>query len=477
MTNASGTSRPRPAGAGAARPIAIAIAITIALVVAFSNTQAQRPPNIVVIVADDMGYADIGVHGARDIPTPNIDALARGGIRFTDAYVTGPYCSPTRAGLLTGRYPQRFGHEFNLGLNPGLGLPLDEKTLADRLKAAGYRTALFGKWHLGADSAFHPMSRGFDEFFGFLGGAHSYLDVMAETQPILDGRKPAQSIGYLTDTLSSRAVDFIQRQRSQPFFLYLAFNAVHTPMHATDKYLARFVNIGDDRRRTYAAMLSAMDDGIGRTMAALREQNLEENTLIFFFSDNGGPTMPGTTINGSSNAPLRGSKRQTWEGGIRVPFIIRWKGRLAEGKIDSRPIIQLDVLPTALTAAGVPVTPEWKLDGVDLLPFLTTQTAGQPHDVLFWRLGSSMAIRKGDWKLVRTQDGALRADYEELRDLSSGQLYNLKADIAEKDDLSARYPDKKKELADAWQRWNQDLAPPRWRPGRGAGAGGARHPD
>jgi arylsulfatase A-like enzyme len=474
MTKATGSSPGRRAGARAARRIAVATALAVGFT--SSSADGQRPPNIVVIVADDMGYADIGVHGARDIPTPNIDALAQGGIRFTDAYVTGPYCSPTRAGLLTGRYPQRFGHEFNLGLNPGLGLPLDEKTLADRLKAAGYRTALFGKWHLGADSAFHPMSRGFDEFFGFLGGAHSYFDVMADTQPILDGRKPAQAIGYLTDTLSARAVDFIKRQRSQPFFLYLAYNAVHTPMHATDKYLARFKNIGDEQRRTYAAMLSAMDDGIGRTIAALREQNLEENTLIVFFSDNGGPTMPGTTINGSSNAPLRGSKRQTWEGGIRVPFIMRWKGRLAEGKVDSRPIIQLDVFPTALAVAGVTATPEWKLDGVNLLPFLTTGTAAEPHEALYWRLGSNMAIRKGDWKLVRTQDGALRAEHDELRDLSSAQLFNLETDIGEKNDLSARYPDRKKELADAWQRWNQELAVPRWRPGRGAGPGEARPP-
>jgi arylsulfatase A-like enzyme len=455
-----------------------AAAIAVVLSAISSNGTAQgRPPNIVIIVADDMGYADIGVHGARDIPTPNIDALARGGIRFTDAYVTGPYCSPTRAGLLTGRYPQRFGHEFNLGLNPGLGLPLEEKTLADRLKSAGYRTALFGKWHLGADSTFHPMSRGFDEFLGFLGGAHSYTDVMADSNnPILDGRTPAKSIEYLTDTLSARAVDFIRRQRAQPFFLYLAFNAVHTPMHATDKYLARFRNIGDERRRTYAAMLSAMDDGIGRTVAALRELNLEENTLVFFFSDNGGPTMTGTTINGSSNAPLRGSKRQTWEGGIRVPFIIRWKGKLPEGKVDARPIIQLDVFPTALAVAGVPVSAAWKLDGVNLLPFLTAQTTAQPHDVLYWRLGSNMAIRKGDWKLVRTVDGPLRADYSELRDLSSAQLFNIKADIAETTDVSAKFPDKKRELAESWQRWNQELATPRWSPGRGAGPGRARTP-
>jgi arylsulfatase A-like enzyme len=432
-----------------------------------TGAKAQsRRPNIVLIVGDDMGYADVGFHGGRDIPTPNIDALARGGIHFTDAYVTGPYCSPTRAGLMTGRYPQRFGYEFNPVGNPEPGLPLDQHTMADRLKAAGYRTALFGKWHLGSDARLHPMERGFDEFFGFLGGDHSYFDAApAKGEPIFDGRKPAEHMGYLTDELADRAVDFVQRQRSRPFFLYLAFNAVHTPMHATEKYLARFTSIADERRRTYAAMMSAMDDAIGRTMAALREAGLEEDTLIFFFSDNGGPTMPTTTVNGSSNAPLRGSKRQTWEGGIRVPFVILWKGHLAAGKTDARPIIQLDVLPTALAAAGVDVQPEWKLDGVNLLPFLTGNQVGTPHDALYWRLGGMMAIRKGDWKLVKTAEGPMRnVDPAVLGDLSTAELYNLRDDIGERTNLTATHPDKAKELAEAWWRWNRELARPMWFP-------------
>ena len=432
---------------------------------AVGEAQGRRP-NIVVIVADDMGYADVGFHGSRDIPTPNIDALARGGIHFTNAYVSGPYCSPTRAGLLTGRYQQRFGHEFNPVGNPEPGLPLHEVTMADRLKAAGYRTALFGKWHLGTAPSLHPMERGFDEFFGFLGGDHSYFDAMpASDDAIFDGRKPVAHVEYLTDELADRAVRFIERERSRPFFLYLAFNAVHTPMHATDKYLARFTHIADEQRRTYAAMLSAMDDGVGRTMAALRAAGLEENTLIFFFSDNGGPTMPTTTVNGSSNAPLRGSKRQTWEGGIRVPFIIHWKGHLAAGKTDPRPIIQLDVLPTALAAAGVPVRPEWKLDGVELLPFLTGKVSGPPHEALYWRLGGMMAIRKGDWKLVKTSEGPLRdADPAVLSDLSDAQLYNLADDIGETKNLADAYPDRVRELAEAWQRWNSALVRPLWFP-------------
>jgi arylsulfatase A-like enzyme len=432
-----------------------------------------RPPNIVVIVADDMGYGDIGVHGSRDIPTPHIDSLAAGGTRFSNAYVSGPYCSPTRAGLMTGRYPQRFGHEFNLGVGPLMsenGMPLSERTMADRLKAAGYRTALFGKWHLGSADRFHPMSRGFDEFFGFLGGAHSYLQPMTDgPDPLLDGRNPVKESPYLTDAFADRAADFIRRNASQPFFLYLAFNAVHTPMHATDKYLARFQHIGDEQRRTYAAMLSAMDDGIGKSIAALRAANLEGNTLIFFFSDNGGPTMEGTTINGSRNTPLRGSKRQTWEGGIRVPFIIRWQGHLPEGKVDARPIIQLDVLPTVMMAAGITPQPDWKLDGVNLLPFLTGVASGAPHDALYWRLGDHMAIRMGDFKLVKTHDGPLGGDPAVLSDLSGAALFNLAEDIGETRNLAASQPQKVRALADAWQRWNRELAKPLWRGGRGGG--------
>ncbi|HEX6941683.1 MAG TPA: sulfatase [Gemmatimonadaceae bacterium] len=457
---------------------AAAVTALTSVGLAHSAAAQTRPPNIVIIVADDMGYADIGIHGSQDIPTPNIDALAAGGTRFTNAYVSGPYCSPTRAGLMTGRYPQRFGHEFNLGVGPvdsANGLPLSERTMADRLKAVGYRTALFGKWHLGSADRFHPMSRGFDEFFGFLGGQHSYLQPMADgPNPLLDGRKPVQEMPYLTDALADRAADFITRNASRPFLLYLAFNAVHTPMHATDKYLARFSHIADEQRRTYAAMLSAMDDGIGKTIAALRAANLEGSTLIFFFSDNGGPTMVGTTINGSRNTPLRGSKRQTWEGGIRVPFIIRWKGRLPEGKTDARPIIQLDVLPTVLMAAGVTPQRDWQLDGVNLLPFLSSTANGSPHESLYWRLGDNMAIRMGDWKLVKTHEGMLGGDPGVLSDLSGAELFNLADDISESRNLAASNPEKVRELAEAWQRWNRQLAKPLWRGGRGGGGGDGR---
>ena len=449
---------------------ALGLAIGLIFFCSANSAGQRRPPNIVLIVSDDMGYADIGVHGASDIPTPNIDALARGGIRFTDAYVSGPYCSPTRAGLMTGRYPQRFGHEFNPDGRPAvrhtLGLPLTETTIADYFRAAGYRTALFGKWHLGAGEQFHPMSRGFDEFFGFLDGDHSYIDPELNTpDPLLEGRKPVEKTEYLTDVFTDRAVDFIARQKSQPFFLYLAYNAVHTPMQAPQKYLDRFPNIADKTRRTYAAMLSAMDDGIGRTLAALREAGIEENTLVIFFNDNGGPTMPGTTINGSRNTPLRGSKRQTWEGGIRVPFIIRWKGKLAEGKTDSRLIIQLDVLPTALAAAGIRVKPRSNFDGVNLLPFIANKKSGRPHKALYWRLGENMAIREGDWKLVKAVEGRLfSADATKPEYLAGVELYNLANDVGEGKNLAAENPKKVKELVAAWQVWNKMLLRPLWGP-------------
>ncbi len=431
-------------------------------------TQAQtRRPNIVIIVADDIGYADFGFQGSTDIRTPNIDRLARAGVRFTDAYVSGPYCSPTRAGLVTGLYPQRFGYEFNPMPTAG-GLPVGQRTLADRLRDHGYRTALFGKWHLGMREEFHPQDRGFDEFYGFLGGAHSYFETPdTGRMAIFDGKRAVREPHYLTDAITDRAVDFIKQNAARPFLLYLAYNAAHTPMHATPKYLARFAHIPDPKRRTYAAMIAAMDDGIGRTLDALREQQLDEHTIVFFFSDNGGPNMEGTSVNAASNAPLRGSKRQTWEGGIRVPFAIRWEGKLPANKVVTFPIIQLDVLPTALAAAHINVPPGWKLDGVNLLPYLTGANAGTPHDVLFWRLGEQMAIRKGDWKLVYAPDGPLRdVDHNVPRDLSAAQLFNLASDISESKNVAAAHPDKVKELTALWRKWNAQLARPAWGIGR-----------
>jgi arylsulfatase A-like enzyme len=453
---------------------ASAILLTIFFVVRQMGDGQPRRPNIVLIVSDDLGYADIGVYGSRDIPTPNIDRIAREGIRFTNAYVSGPYCSPTRAGLMTGRYPQRFGYEFNPDGSPDYGLPLNERTMAERLKTAGYRTALFGKWHLGSADRLHPMQRGFEDFYGFLGASHSYMDVADIDigtdlpDPLLDGMKPASSVTYLTDTLGDRAVGYIKQHASEQFFLYLAFNAAHVPMEAPEKYLSRFPNIADPQRRTYAAMVSAMDDAIGRTLSTLHDQKLEEKTLVIFLNDNGGPTMRTTTVNGSSNGPLRGSKRQTWEGGIRVAFVMSWKGHLDAGRVDHMPIIQLDVLPTALAAAGV-TTNASEFDGVNLLPFLTGSATRAPHDALYWRFGGMMAIRRGDWKLVKTRDGPfVDVDPSVLSDLSEAGLYNLSEDIGETRNRATERPDKVKELSDLWQQWNRQLAKPLWRPRPGS---------
>lgn len=431
---------------------------------------APERPNIVVILADDMGYGDVGVHGATDIATPNIDALANSGVRFTDAYVSSPYCSPSRAGLLTGRYPQRFGYEFNvLPIPPhaDAGLPADQPTIAERLRAVGYRTAVIGKWHLGSAERFHPLARGFDEFYGFLSGQHSYSDAGPPGDPIYDGRTPVATTSYLTDAFADRAVAFIKREKDRPFFLYLSFNAPHQPLQATPGYLQRVSGIEDPLRRTYAAMTIALDDAVGKTLAALHAEGLDQKTLVFFLNDNGGPTVWSTGVNGSSNRPLRGSKRQTWEGGIRVPFFVRWTGRLPAGTVDHRPIVQLDVLPTALAAAGVALASDASLDGVNLLPFLTGTRADLPHETLYWRLGGMMAIRKGDWKLVKADEGAAGStDPATLKDLSGAALYDLAHDVGETTDLAASHPDEVRTLTEAWQRWNATLAAPAWPAGR-----------
>lgn len=407
-------------------------------------------PNILIIVGDDMGYADVGFHGCKDIPTPNLDALAAAGVRFSNGYVTGPYCSPTRAGLLTGRYQNRFGHETNFG-GPGGGMPVTEQTLADRLRNAEYVTGLVGKWHLGDKAGQHPQQRGFEEFFGFLGGAHDYF----QSKGILRGTEPATELDYTTDAFGREACDFIEKHQVHPWFLYLAFNAVHTPMQATDEGLKKFAGITDPQRRTYAAMMASMDNAIGDVRKKLEETGQAENTLIAFISDNGGPTMAGVTINGSRNEPLRGSKRTTLEGGVRVPFIVSWPGKIEPG-VFNQPVIQLDLHATALAAAEVDAKPEWKLEGVNLLPFLSGQESGPPHDALYWRFGQQMAIRRGDWKLVR---------YDPVADGEKGRatpvkLYNLADDIHEDKDLSAEMPDKVKELQAKWDAWDQQNVAP-----------------
>jgi arylsulfatase A-like enzyme len=421
----------------------------------------RRPPNIVVLLADDLGYADLGVHGAKDIATPHIDALARHGVRCTSGYVSAPYCSPTRAGLLTGRYQQRFGHEFNPVLlrlgGQGQGLPLDQRTLADWLRAAGYATGLIGKWHLGEEDAYHPQQRGFQEFFGFLAGAHSYVEAEDKNMgPLLRGKEKVALDGYLTDVLSKEAVAFVERHKDRPFFLYLAFNAVHTPLQAPAATLQAFADQTDPTRRTYLAMLKKLDDAIGAVLTRLRELNLEEETLIFFLSDNGGPTTK-FAPNGARNFPLRGSKGDTWEGGIRVPFIVQWQGRLPGGTTYPQPVISLDIAATALAAAGTR-TPEGTLDGVNLLPLVQAKDAAPPQRALYWRFGTQMAIRQGDWVLVRPSMG--KGEYEAIA--AQPLLFDLSRDVGQQHDLAAAQPERVRQMQREWERWNAGLAAPHW---------------
>jgi arylsulfatase A-like enzyme len=410
--------------------------------------EEPKKPNILLIVADDLGWGETSLQPKSEIPTPHLESLAANGVKFTNGYVSGPYCSPTRAALLTGRYQQRFGHEFNPGPNAaaGFGLPLTERTLPERLKEAGYVTGMFGKWHLGNKAEFHPTKRGFDEYFGFLGGAHSYLKLGKGNNVLQRGTDPVTDIDYTTDAFAREASAFIQKHDGKPWFVYLPFNAVHGPLEATDKYLSRFPHITDKKRRTFAAMLSALDDGIGTVLAKLKELKQEENTLVFFFSDNGGPTKQIT----SSNGPLRGFKSQVWEGGVRVPFVAQWKGRIPAGRSYHHPVIQIDVQPTVLAAAGVNPEPGAKFDGVNLLPYLTGDASEAPHSALFWRFGKQRAARSGDWKLIDIGGGA--------------KLFDLKTDIGEQNDVADANPEKVKELEAAYSDWNKLNMEPKWIP-------------
>ena len=416
---------------------------------------AAAKPNVIVFLSDDVGWAEYGFQGCKDIPTPNIDSIAKNGVRFTSGYVAATVCSPSRAGLMTGRYPTRFGHEFNGGDDQGrpskgvFGLPLTETTFPQRMKALGYATCCIGKWHLGEGKAYLPTARGFDEFYGSVANSPFF-----KPSQFIDSRKSGEvdpvtdENFYTTDAYKERAVDWIGKQAGKPYFLYLPFNAQHSPLQAPQKYLDRFPNL-QRNRKIFAAMMSAMDDAVGAVLAKVREMGQEENTLIVFFSDNGGPTQFTT----SRNTPLRGFKAQTSEGGTRIPFCMQWKGKIPAGQTYDFPIQNLDILPTALTAAGGKVDPSWKLDGVDLMPYVTGANKGRPHETLFWRYGPQWAIRKGDWKLVVSQFDGLKP-----------RLVNLAEDISESNDLSEKNPEKVKELTAAYNAWSKEQPVPLWGP-------------
>jgi len=462
--------------------------------------QQQSKPNILLVGVDDLGYGELGCQGNAEIPTPNIDSLAQNGARFTNGYVSAPVCCPSRAGFMTGRYQTRFGHEHNAiglqNLEENIGLPLSEETLADLLKAQGYRTGLVGKWHLGASKPRQPMNRGFDEFYGFLNEGHFYvpppypgvlswfrvssLPDPSETRlrrgnyifsthmgnggteppydlenPIRRGWDPIEEATYLTDALAREAVSFIDRNAEEPFFLYLAYNVPHSPLQATIEYMNRMGSISDVQRQIFAGMIANLDDSFGHVLDSLRRNEIEDNTLIIFFSDNGGPTRELT----SSNAPLRGGKGQLYEGGIRIPFLVQWKGKLPGGEVYDHPVIALDTVPTALAAAGAPIP--GNLDGVDLAPYLTGENSGAPHETLFWRYGPRTALRSGNWKVVRNGGrGNEDAPFE---------LYDLAGDISEENDLSAERPEILRRLEAELGRINSQMVDPLWR-SRGSGS-------
>ena len=409
---------------------------------------ATAAPNVIIFYADDLGWGELGCQGSKDIPTPHIDSLATNGIRCTQGYVAAAYCSPSRAGLMTGRYPTRFGHEFNAiaGAKSGTGLSLRETTLPSQLKSLGYDTICIGKWHLGYGPEYRPTARGFDEFYGTLANTpffHPSDFIDSRKSP--DVSKVDDPAFYTTDAYAERAVTWLKERKQDPWFLYLPFNAQHAPLESPQAYLDRFPTITDPKRKIFAAMLSAMDDAVGRVLSAVRDRGQEENTLIFFIADNGGPTQSTT----SQNGPLHGYKSNTYEGGPRVPFLVQWKGRVPAGKTYDLPVMNLDVTPTILAATGHPVDTAAHLDGVDLVPFLSGNAEGRPHEMMFWRFGEQWAVRNGDWKLVVSKGGSGRPE-----------LYNLAADVGEQKDLAGSEPGRVTELQKLYDGWNAEQAEP-----------------
>lgn len=415
-------------------------------------------PNILVILSDDQGFSDVGFQGCTDIPTPNLDRLAKEGVHCTNGYVSHPFCSPSRAGMLTGRYQARFGHEHNPRYNPNNhqeGLPLTEKILPEYLKPAGYATGWIGKWHLGSAPEFHAENRGFQETFGFLSGMHRYLgwtpsDTKEASLPILRDGKPVDVAEHLTVAFGHEASSFVRRHQSEPWFLYLAFNAPHDPEEPTPERLERFKDIANKKRRAYAAQVSLLDDAIGETLDALRETGQARRTLVFFFSDNGAPVTTangGSGPNGGINAPLRDGKHSVYEGGVHVPFVVRWPERLPAGKDYTQTVSSLDVFATALASAGVPMPTDRTYDGVDLVPYLSGENGGPPHEHLFWRLNE------------RAQAAGLEARNKLVRDgTKPDQLFDLSKDIGESTNIATDHSDTTSALNKAIDHWFHAMA-------------------
>jgi arylsulfatase A-like enzyme len=429
----------------------------------------SRPPNIIFILADDLGYTDVACYGSQYYETPNIDRLAAEGIRFTDGYTCGPNCQPTRAALLSGQYGPRTGvytvgniNRFNWqsrSLRPVdnvNALPLEKITIADTLKKAGYATGMFGKWHLGNRGPHLPGKRGFDEFIEASGKHFEF-----ETTPPTDYPEDT----YLADFLTDRAVDFVERHKDGPFFLYLPHFGVHSPHEAKNDLIDRFRNkqaAGGHHDPTYAAMIASVDESVGRIMQTLDRLGLAENTLVIFSADNGGVggyQSAGLDKEGiTDNAPLKGGKGMLYEGGVRVPYIARWKGTIQAGQTNSAVINSVDVYPTLLELAGADPPADYPLDGVSYASLLTSAKQSLDRDAVYWHfpgyLGAGAdqwrtkpagAVRSGDWKLIEFfEDGRL-------------ELYNLKDDIGEQHNLAAKNPEKVKELQAKLAAWRTSV--------------------
>jgi arylsulfatase A-like enzyme len=425
------------------------------------QAQAQRPPNVVLVMMDDLGYGDLGSYGASDVRTPNIDRLAREGVRLTDAYANGPVCTPTRAALISGRYQQRVGLEGVLTMSPAdreRGLPAQGTSLPALLKANGYATGLVGKWHLGWKPEFGPNAHGFDEFYGFLSGAHSYYTNQADVfevgggpADLFENATPVEPNGYLTDEITRRAVTFITRHADEPFFLEVAYNAVHWPFEPPDRPPTEaelraprpLRQMPDDSvpatRQDYVRILERADQGVGEILAALEKRGVTKNTLVIFTNDNGGEWL-------SRNAPLFHRKGTLWEGGIRVPLIVRWPGEIPSGKISKQVAITMDVTATILAAAGARLPAGYHPDGIDILPILRGK-APLLERRLFWRwvrpYRQQRAVRSGQWKLLNDGNNLL--------------LFDLSVDPGERTDLAARRPELVATLARLLAKWEADI--------------------
>nr|WP_294896715.1 sulfatase-like hydrolase/transferase [uncultured Pedobacter sp.] len=420
------------------------------------KTAKNTKPNVIIILSDDAGYADYGAYGGKEIPTPNIDALIASGVKFTNAYVTASVCAPSRAGLITGRYQQRFGFENNQSGAPtagftkeDMGIDPKENTFGDEMRGNGYRTLAVGKWHLGDQEKHFPLNRGFDEFYGFVGGHRSFFPIKGKVSAdeVIHNNKtivPESKVTYLTDMWTDKAISFMKQKSDKPFFIYLAYNAVHTPVDSKKKYWDQFSFIADSGRRAYAGLMASLDENVGRLRQTLKENNLDENTLVFFLNDNGGATN-----NSSDNGPLRGMKGSVWEGGIRVAMSMVWKNHLPQHITYDKPVNSLDFLPTALAATGGKQIGKNKLDGKNLFPYIKGKDKAIPHEDLFWKRGVSAAIREGNWKLIRVETDPIL-------------LFDLSKDLSETKNIAQENPEVVKRLLGKLANWEKGLSKPHW---------------